>query len=80
MPTGIPTGSESAYDTVTGLMRKHGLRVWTRKSDRAAAIRLRSRLGNVPAEMRHQDGKATCPQLSPWMKLALCVPEPVDFE
>ncbi len=71
---------ESAFDTVTQLMRKHGLRVWTRKSDRAVGSAIRGRLGNVPAEMRHQEGKETFPKLSPYMRLALAIPEPVDYE
>lgn len=62
---------ESAFDTVTQLMRKHYGRVWTRKADRKAAVCIRGRLGRVPAEMRHIDGKETFPQLSPYMKVAL---------
>lgn len=71
---------ESAFDTVTGLMRKHGLRVWTRKSDREQGVKIRARLGGVPAELRHFEGGESFPQLSPFMKLALAIPEPVDYE
>lgn len=70
----------SAFDTVTGLMRKHGLRVWTRKTDREVGCAIRGRLGSVPAESRHVEGKETFPKLSPYMKLALAIPEPVDYE
>ena len=75
---------DSLYDHALRLLQddsqrtESGCRVWSRKSDRRIACQIRGRLGGVKAEMRHVDKGETFPKLSPYMQVALWMPDTLE--